>query len=646
MQIYASAFFLLCCLSLYLWREKQRACRRLAELGAAGYGAGKTDPEESTLSGYVRCAPVFFYSYRHGADGSNSMPYASCGISTLFDLKPCDVSVSIAPLCMLILPGDLKSFIDAIARSAADLSPLRTEFRTKHAENGLLWIESRATPQLAADGSVIWHGFMHDITEQKKLQEELQRSRESLAQTQRIGQMGSWELDIASGAHSRSDEMHRIFELDPARCGASHGAFLDAIHAEDRIAVERVYAELQAKLTPYRIEYRLMLPDGRIKHVRECCMIEHAEDGRVIRCQGTVQDITERKTLEQQLLSRELEFRSLADNSPDMLARYDSECRFVYVNSLFETLLGFRLRMLQGRTPLEVSGLQDADLFQQRVQGVIATGIPDEFEHPLVWPEGRIEWRQVNIVPEFDDAGKVAYAQMSSRNITSLRESRIFLAESQERLRLLLAHQERRHEQERSQLSWGMHENLLQILAAMHMYASMLNVGTSNTRQQAMLKGLVSGLKSSIELVREMVEWLRPTVLNHGLVPALEWLAEQFVARHPKMSCALEIEDARLDEKSALVMFRIVQEALAFASQYREQANLRITLRGSEAGHILTLNDEGYMYGIDLSDSRFFGLFGLQELVLERGGEMIICSEPDRGLLIEARFRCAAACCA
>lgn len=645
MQIYAIAVFLLCCLSLYLWREKQRACRRLAELGAAAYDTGRADPGEPALSDFTRCAPVFFYSYRHGADGSNSMPFAGSGVSALFDLKPCDLSVSIAPLCMLILPDDLKSFIDATARSAADLSPLRIEFRTEHAEKGLLWIESRATPQLEADGSVIWHGFMHDITEQKMLQQELQRSRERLAQAQRIGQMGSWELDISSGVFSRSDEMYRIFEIEPAQCGASHGAFLDAIHAEDRVAVERVYSELQERLIPYRIEYRLISPDGRIKHVRECCTINREEDGRAIRCQGTVQDITEQKTLEQ-LVSRELEFRSLAENSPDVLARYDSECRFVYVNSLFEKLLGFRLRMLQGKTPLEVSGLQDAELFQLRVQGVIATGIPDEFEHPLVWPEGRIEWRQVNIVPEFDDAGKVAYAQLSSRNITSLRESRIFLAESQERLRLLLAHQEQRHEQQRLQLSWGMHENLLQILAAMHMYASMLNVGTSNTRQQAMLKGLVSGLKSSIELVREMVECLHPTVLNHGLPPALEWLADQFVARHPNMSCELEIEDAELDEKSALVIFRIVQETLAFASQYREQARMRITLRLGEEEHILTLNDEGYMYGIDLSDSRFFGLFGLQELVLERGGEMTILSAPERGLLIEARFRCVQACCA
>lgn len=635
MHIYAICILLLCCLPLYLRRKEQPAC-----------GAASPDQDDrDALSDFIRSAPLCFCSFRHGADGSNTMPFVSSTISALFDLKPSDLSVSIAPFCMSMQREDLKPFIDAMAISAVNLTPLRTEFRTEHGEKGLLWIELQAVPLQQADGSVLWHGYMHDISEQKRTQEALRCSLESLAQVQRIGQMGCWKMDIATGTPIWSAEMCSIFEVETARADP-HVTLLDAIHPEDRTSVERVYSELHAKLTPYRIEYRLAFPDGRIKHVRECCEIHHAEDGRAFRCLGTVQDITERKTLEQQLVSRELEFRSLAENSPDVLARYDSECRFLYVNSLFEKLLGFRLRTLQGKTPLEVPGLQDAKLFQQRVQSVIATGIPDEFEHPLVWPEGKIEWRQVNIVPEFDDDGKVACAQMSSRNITSLRESRIFLAESQERLRLLLAHQEQRHEQQRLQLSWGMHENLLQILAAMHMQASMLNVGTSNMRQQAMLKRLVSGLKSSIELVREMVDLLRPTVLNHGLVPALEWLSERFVARHPQMSCALEIDDAELDEDSARVIFRIVQETLAFVSQYREHANLRISFRLCEGLHILKLSDEGYMYSIDMADSRFFGLFGLQELVLERGGEMIIFSEPDRGLQIEARLPCSLECCA
>lgn len=183
---------------------------------------------EERLSGFTASAPGFFYSYRHGLDGSNTMPFASEGIHELFGLRPGDVAASIAPLNLLTHLEDMSPVIEAIAQSAAKLTPLNLEFRTRHPEKGLLWIEARAVPVSQADGSITWHGFMHDISGRKHTEQqlldtqnklrELVISREQLREDER--RHVAWEMHEelgqllvaiklrvgGSGQHSASDE--------------------------------------------------------------------------------------------------------------------------------------------------------------------------------------------------------------------------------------------------------------------------------------------------------------------------------------------------------------------------------------------------------------------------------------------------------
>ena len=135
---------------------------------------------EEKLSGFAASAPGFFYSFRHGADGSNAMPFASAGINDLFGLYPEDVAQNISPMSLLIHPDDLKSFFDATANSAATLSSLEIEFRAQHPVKGELWVELRAMPLSMPDGSVLWHGFMHDVTERRLIELHLKDTKNKL----------------------------------------------------------------------------------------------------------------------------------------------------------------------------------------------------------------------------------------------------------------------------------------------------------------------------------------------------------------------------------------------------------------------------------------------------------------------------------
>jgi PAS domain S-box-containing protein len=142
-----------------------------------------------------------------------------------------------------------------------------------------------------------------DITESQKSHEQLQHSERSLTEAQRIAHLGNWELDLASNALTWSDEIYRIFEIDPEKFGATYEAFLDAIHPDDRDRVNSAYAESVKNRTPYNIVHRLLMKDGRVKYVNERCETHYAEDGMPLRSLGTVHDITEQKVAELALVA-------------------------------------------------------------------------------------------------------------------------------------------------------------------------------------------------------------------------------------------------------------------------------------------------------------------------------------------------------
>lgn len=163
-----------------------------------------------------------------------------------------------------------------------------------------------------------------DITERKAAEARLRRSEHGLAEAQRIAHLGSWELDLASNALTWSDEIYRIFEIDPEKFGATYEAFLNAIHPDDRAMVNTAYTDSVKNKVPYDIEHRLLMQDGRIKYVNEKCETYFGTDGTPLRSVGTVHDITARKLDEEALLRLNRELHAIS-NCNQILMRAENE---------------------------------------------------------------------------------------------------------------------------------------------------------------------------------------------------------------------------------------------------------------------------------------------------------------------------------
>ena len=175
------------------------------------------------------------------------------------------------------------------------------EFDLVRKDGTLLSVLLNATAIKGPDGAYLYsRSTVTDVTQRLKAERALRASQASLADAQRIAHLGNWDLNLTQNTLTWSEEIYRIFELDPAAFGASYEAFLEAIHPEDRERVDQAYQASLEDRRPYDIVHRLLLPDGRVKHVHERCETHFDASGRPLRSVGTVQDISEQEQAEQE----------------------------------------------------------------------------------------------------------------------------------------------------------------------------------------------------------------------------------------------------------------------------------------------------------------------------------------------------------
>lgn len=143
--------------------------------------------------------------------------------------------------------------------------------------------------------------MLRDIAERRQAQQQLQKSEARLKEAQRMARIGSWELDLVSQDLHWSDEVFRLFEVNPASFTPSYTAFLQLVYPDDRQAVNDAYTQSLANRVPYQIEHRMQMPDGRLKIVVEQGKTFYDASGTALRSQGTIQDITHLKEYEKRL---------------------------------------------------------------------------------------------------------------------------------------------------------------------------------------------------------------------------------------------------------------------------------------------------------------------------------------------------------
>jgi PAS domain S-box-containing protein len=200
-------------------------------------------------------------------------------------------------------------------------------------------------------------GLAVDITERRRVEAELRRREAQLEHTQRLAHLGSWTWEVPSNVVSWSDELYRIYGLEPSSSPATFDGYIALVHPDDR---ERVQAEITAALeagSTFDFTERIVRPDGDVRVLRSQGEVVREAGGAPVRLVGACQDITDREHAEAALRNAEASYRAIFELSNDAIFVHDIETGAILdANQAACALHGCTLEELKA---LGVGGISD-----------------------------------------------------------------------------------------------------------------------------------------------------------------------------------------------------------------------------------------------------------------------------------------------
>ncbi|NHQ91132.1 histidine kinase [Janthinobacterium lividum] len=228
--------------------------------------------------------------------------------------------------------------------------------------------------------------------------------------------------------------------------------------------------------------------------------------------------------------------------------------------------------------------------------------------------------------------------QMANGMTEELRASQIRLQLSHQKLRRLAAHADQIKEEERKRIAREIHDDLGQNLLVLRIDADMLASRTHrrHPRLNARARSTLEQIDATIKSVRQIINDLRPTVLDLGVNAAVEWQVAQFRQR-TGIACEVSEshDDICLSDQCATALFRILQESLSNISQHANASRVQVKLEKCRDTVSMSISDNGVGAAIDGRNKLgSFGLVGIEERIKLLGGTFYIESSPGAGMSV------------
>ncbi len=306
--------------------------------------------------------PGVVYQYLLRPDGTSCFPYASEAIKEIYRVSPDEVREDASAVFANLHPDDLTGVAASIQASAQNLTPWQYEYRVKFNDGTIRSLYGNALPQREADGSVLWHGFITDVTERRQIEEELKLASSRLFLATRAGGIGTWDYDIVNNILVWDDRMYDLYGIEIKNFAGMHDSWKTSIHPDD---LEWSIDESKKALSgekEYDTEFRVVWPDNSIHNIKALAVVQRDESGKALRMIGTNWDITKLRNVEKEKLEdSENRYRSIFQGSPDGIMVTDEQTKMIiYANSSQCLLLGYSEDELKTMT---IAGIHPADTF-------------------------------------------------------------------------------------------------------------------------------------------------------------------------------------------------------------------------------------------------------------------------------------------
>ena len=270
----------------------------------------------------------------------------------------------------------------------------------------------------------------NETFERKKAAEELIKSEKLYKEAQSLAHIGHWDYEPHEDSLTWSDELYSILEIDKDAGPLSIEAFIERIHPEDR---DTIRGQIE-KGEGYRSEYRIVMDNGSVKHIREEVLIVRQEDDKILITKGTAQDITKQKQTQEALRESEQKCRQLLNHAPAGIYEVDFvKQKFVNVNDVMCEYSGYTREEMLSMSPSDILTEDSKRLFSERFAKLFAgEPVTETVEFKTQAKDGREFWVLLNSNFLYEN-GKPKGATVVVHDITDRKVAEEALRERDER---------------------------------------------------------------------------------------------------------------------------------------------------------------------------------------------------------------------
>jgi PAS domain S-box-containing protein len=365
------------------------------------------------------------------------------------------------------------------------------------------------------------------------------------------------------------------------------------------------------------------------------------DGGNLIGIIGISMDITARKEAEKALRETSLLIEKTFASLSDALFVVHRDTRTIRMcNAAAVSMFGYPAEELVGFSAGRLHQNDEAFAeFERMLQQTVDHGKPLQGEYRMRRRNGEVFPIEYVVAPLDRESGNVTDIVSVIRDITARKRAENQLRTSRQALRALARDLQSAREGERERVAREIHDELGQQLTAIRMDLDTLRsrLPAGNDRLRTMIDEMIAISDATVGTVRRIASELRPAILDDlGLPAAVEWLAEDF-ERRSGIECRVEVRSNSLpvDPDQAVVLFRIVQEALTNVARHSEASHAEVLLEitGDRAAAVVRDDGRG-LSAEELSERRALGILGMRERALAVGGTFDVLGKSGCGTTV------------
>jgi len=513
----------------------------------------------------------------------------------------------------------------------------RIEQRYVHKNGQLLWGDVRRS--LIRDSQTGKPRYIVsqivDISERKRVEQELRRREGELKEAQRLAQVGSWTWERAGDGMRWSDEMYRIHGLDPRLPPPSYNELsrLFTVESWEHLTTAVGEAWQTGKLPNTDLE--LIHPDGSRRWISVRGEAERDASGHKIRLRGTAQNITERKRMEQSLRETEERFRTIADSAPVLIWMSGTDTLRTYFNRRWLDFTGRPLKEELGDGWIKGVHPDDVANFLESYTKSFDQHVPFTITYRVKRRDREYRWLIDTGTPRFNPDGSFAGYIGSCIDETDRRAAEEVLRNVS---RKLIEAQEK----ERKRIARELHDDINQRLAMLAIELQQLDSSPIfQTRRHERIERLLKRTTEISSDLQALSHELHSVTLEHlGLAAAMRSFCND-LARHQKVKVDFTERNlpGPVPPDIALALLRVLQEGVHNAVKHSGVRKFQVELVGRPGEIQLTVRDFGV--GFDpqqAAKGEGLGLMSMQERILPFKGTLSIASKPKQGTELLVRI--------